>query len=63
MLSQLQATVLSLELEVHGLSPLAQVLAAGIATLNTRFCMDTLDTFQYNDWDDTRSVLLILAKT
>jgi len=25
--------------------------------------MDTLDTFQYNDWDDTRIVLLILAIT
>src|SRR4051794_6208081 len=63
MLSQLQATVLCLELEVHGPSRLAQVLDAGIATLHTSFCMDTLDTFQDNDWDDTRSLLLILAKT
>src|SRR5436309_16011885 len=30
---------------------------------NIRLCMDTLDTSQYNDWDDTRIVLLILAIT
>ena len=38
-------------------------LFCSVLTLNTRLCMESLDTFQFNDWDDTRSVFLILAKT